>query len=285
MRRSSACTRRTTGSSGSPATPRTSSARPWRPCSARSRWRSAATARRRSTGGSWSGSATRATRLRQIVESLLLLAQPGGRPARASRWWTSRAGCPTTSGRWSAHPRAADLRARVDDRAPLVVRVHPPLLAQLVDNLLENACKYSAPGTPIVVRVWREGGSVAPGRRGSRAAGLTADEVARVFEPFFRGEQARRDGHAGRRPGPGRGASDRRDLRRDARSPERAGSGEPLHPPPARGATDGRPASSGLSDCGLMGPVIRRSGCLTRAVSACQGCWPIARLSRNWARL
>jgi signal transduction histidine kinase len=134
-------------------------------------------------------------RLRQIVESLLLLARPeGGRPVLEAvdlaRW------VPDHLGRWSTHPRAADLEASVDEGAPLFVRIHPPLLAQLVDNLLENACKYSAPGTPIVVRAWREGESIALGVE-DRGCGLSAEEAARVFEPFFRGEPARRDGHAG----------------------------------------------------------------------------------------
>jgi two-component system, OmpR family, sensor kinase len=134
-------------------------------------------------------------RLRQIVDSLLLLARPvGGRPeldvVDLARW------VPDHVGRWSTHPRAADLVAQIDDGPSLAVRIHPPLLAQLVDNLLENAWKYSAPGTPIVVRAWREGESIALGVE-DRGHGLTAEEAARVFEPFFRGEQARRDGHAG----------------------------------------------------------------------------------------
>ena len=77
-----------------------------------------------------------------------------------------------------------------------VVQVHPSLLAQLLDNLLENACKYSEPGTPVVVRSWHEGGSVSLSVE-DRGRGLAADELANVFEPFFRGETARREGHAG----------------------------------------------------------------------------------------
>ncbi|HZW29894.1 MAG TPA: ATP-binding protein [Isosphaeraceae bacterium] len=135
------------------------------------------------------------TRLRQIVESLLLLAQPDvGWPepevVDLAAW------VPDHLLHWSTHPRAADLESDVDDGIPLVVRVHPPLLAQLVDNLLENACNYSAPGTPIVVRAGREGGSIVLGVE-DRGVGLTAEEQTRVFEPFFRGEQARRDGQAG----------------------------------------------------------------------------------------
>ena len=106
-------------------------------------------------------------RLRQIVESLLLLAQPEGvRPEPEmldlGSW------VPDHVRRWATHPRAADLRAEVADGRPLTVRAHPPLLAQLVDNLLENACKYSARRhsgrRPSVAREWVGG----PGRRRSR---------------------------------------------------------------------------------------------------------------------
>jgi signal transduction histidine kinase len=134
-------------------------------------------------------------RLRQIVESLLLLARPeGGRPVLEAvdlaRW------VPDQLGRWVIHPRATDIAVMVDDTEPLFVRIHHSLLAQLVDNLLENAWNYSEPGTPIVVRAWREGESISLGVE-DRGHGLTPEEAARVFEPFFRGEQARREGHAG----------------------------------------------------------------------------------------
>jgi signal transduction histidine kinase len=129
------------------------------------------------------------------VESLLLLVQPEGvRPAPEVldlEGWVSGHLL-----RWATHPRAADLRAEVADSDSLNVRVHPPLLAQLVDNLLENAFKYSAPGTPVVVKIWREEGSVMLGVE-DRGCGLEAEDRSRVFEPFFRGEQARRAGHAG----------------------------------------------------------------------------------------
>ena len=134
-------------------------------------------------------------RLRQIVESLLVLAQSDGVPPELEEvelggWVVDHVR------RWSGHARAADLRARVDDR-PMVVRVHPPLLAQLVDNLLENACKYSEPGTPVVVRALRrEGGAILLGVA-DEGCGLTPDELPNVFEPFYRGESARRGGHPG----------------------------------------------------------------------------------------
>src|SRR5205814_1004228 len=60
---------------------------------------------------------------------------------------------------WAGHARAADLSL---ETSPGVVRaaVHPALLGQLVDNLLDNACKYSAAGTPVTVALsTAEGGS------------------------------------------------------------------------------------------------------------------------------
>ncbi len=135
------------------------------------------------------------TRLRQIVESLLMLARPEAGQSEPevvdlTHW------LPDHLGRWSEHARAGDFAVEVANESPLVVRIHSPLLAQLVDNLLENACKYSAPATPITVRARREGESIAISVE-DRGSGLSAEDASRVFEPFFRGDQIRRDGHAG----------------------------------------------------------------------------------------
>lgn len=135
------------------------------------------------------------TRLRQIVESLLLLIQPAeARPSAPlldlTQW------IPGQLGRWSSHPRFADMSATFDESAALVVRIHPPLLAQLLDNLLENACKYSDPGTPIVVKAWREAEAVAMGVE-DRGRGLTDEDRMRVFEPFYRADRVREAGYEG----------------------------------------------------------------------------------------
>jgi signal transduction histidine kinase len=70
------------------------------------------------------------------------------------------------------------------------------LLSQLVDNLLENACKYSRPGTPVVIRLGRspEAALLSIEDRGS---GLSAEEQTRVFQPFYRTPEARSRGQAG----------------------------------------------------------------------------------------
>jgi signal transduction histidine kinase len=99
-------------------------------------------------------------------------------------------------GRWSLHPRAADLHCDIGEGEPWIVRVNPQLLAQLLDNLIENAWKYSEPGTPVVVELGRQDGQIVLSVS-DRGRGLDADELTRVFEPFFRGEDVRRDGIGG----------------------------------------------------------------------------------------
>ena len=94
------------------------------------------------------------------------------------------------------HSRVADIR--LDDPAgpPVWVRAHPQLLGQLLDNLVDNACKYSPPGTEIVVRA--EGCDGAASLIVEDAGpGIAADDLPHVFEPFFRAAHARRMGQSG----------------------------------------------------------------------------------------
>ena len=108
---------------------------------------------------------------------------------------TCGTGPPATSA-WSGHERAADIRFEVCDGGPLWTRAHRPLLGQLLDNLLENACKYSEPGTPITVRAWCEPDAVALAVEDC-GDGISALALPHVFEPFYRAESARRLGRAG----------------------------------------------------------------------------------------
>jgi signal transduction histidine kinase len=138
-----------------------------------------------------------AVRLWRIVEALLFLARadaeaqlPDLERVDLVDWVAEQlAG-------WSGHERAAELRFERCDKGLLRTRVHPPLLGQLLDNLLENACKYSKANTPIVVRAWHEPGAVVLSVE-DRGCGIPADDLPRVFEPFFRTESARRLGRAG----------------------------------------------------------------------------------------
>jgi signal transduction histidine kinase len=140
---------------------------------------------------------TKAIHLQQIVESLLFLARSeteAGRPelevVDLAAWVNEHLQA------WPNSARLADLRRVEDHPGPLWVLVHPPLLAQAFDNLLENASKYSPSGSPIIVRTARTDDGVQLSVE-DRGEGLNPEELDRVFEPFYRSPQARRQSQAG----------------------------------------------------------------------------------------
>ena len=67
------------------------------------------------------------------------------------------------------------------------------LIQQILVNLLENAAKHTKPGTPIEVSAAASDGLVAIAVA-DRGPGLDEDDVPRVFDKFYRGAGASRDG-------------------------------------------------------------------------------------------
>ncbi|PWC34492.1 histidine kinase [Azospirillum sp. TSO35-2] len=66
-----------------------------------------------------------------------------------------------------------------------------PLLELCVHNLLNNALKYSSPGTPVRLRAWTECGAGQGTEQfalsvGDHGIGIPADQLDRVFDRFFR---------------------------------------------------------------------------------------------------
>ncbi len=138
-----------------------------------------------------------AGRLRQVVEALLFLARadaeadPGPlEPMDLAAW------LPEHLRGWASHPRGADLRVGKSPDGALPVRARPILLGQLLDNLLDNALKYSPAGTPVLVSAAQEGGAVTLAVEDA-GGGIPPDELPHVFEPFYRSPVARQRGLAG----------------------------------------------------------------------------------------
>lgn len=134
--------------------------------------------------------------LQQIIETLLILARPGqeagsGPDAEhiALADWL-----PHHLRRW--HERCDRVRLVEETAQPLCVLAAPGMLGQAIDNLIENALKYSPPESPVVVRTARANGqaSIAVEDEGP---GLRADEREAVFEPFYRSSDARKSGVPG----------------------------------------------------------------------------------------
>jgi heavy metal sensor kinase len=138
-----------------------------------------------------------AERLRRIVEALLFLARadaearlPDLERVDLCAWLTDH-----LRG-WDAHPRRADLRVDLPHGPPRWVRVQPALLGQLLDNLLDNACKYSEPGAPVTVRVGEAPGAVTLVVEDA-GSGIAPEDLPHIFEAFYRSAQARRLGRTG----------------------------------------------------------------------------------------
>jgi signal transduction histidine kinase len=97
--------------------------------------------------------------------------------------------------KWEGHERFSDFTVRIAETSVRVM-AHRELLGQALDNLLENACKYSPPGSPIQV-------SVESGEQSGRllvedsGVGMDEEDLAHLFEPFFRSPRAREQGITG----------------------------------------------------------------------------------------
>jgi signal transduction histidine kinase len=138
-----------------------------------------------------------ATRMRQMVESLLFLARSESDAVAVQtepidlRLWI-----PQQLERWGHHARAADFRPPIASDRPAWVDAQPVLLSQIFDNLLDNACKYSEPTTPITLSIWAEareaGFAVA-----DQGPGIAPEDLPRIFEPFYRATSALGGGRTG----------------------------------------------------------------------------------------
>jgi signal transduction histidine kinase len=139
----------------------------------------------------------RTRHLCQIVESLLFLAradreqlQPtletvdlGQRLAEHARTWHDSR-------------RIQDLRLEVAEGGRYTVRAQPALLCELIDNLLDNASRYSDAGTPIRVTLRQDRSSVLVEVE-DEGIGIAERDIPHVFEPFYRSAEVRRSGSPG----------------------------------------------------------------------------------------
>lgn len=91
----------------------------------------------------------------------------------------------------------------------LTVRADPERLGQVLLNLVSNAIKYSEPGGRVEVMARLLDADVCIEVR-DWGVGIPADQLARVFEPFFQVER----GHTRKYPGIGLGLTIARDLAR-----------------------------------------------------------------------
>jgi signal transduction histidine kinase len=89
------------------------------------------------------------------------------------------------------------VRVQIPDDLPPVT-ADPERVTRVLQNLVGNALKYSAPSTDVAVRAWRAAGEVVIAVS-DQGVGIRPEDVRRVFERFYRGS------HAGKPDGLGLG--------------------------------------------------------------------------------
>ena len=140
-----------------------------------------------------------AQRLTDLIDSLLLLARvESGR----SQLHLERFSFPELleEVRESVDVLAAEKQQTVTlaEKAELMVSADPLLTRQATMNILDNAIRYSPPGTKIFMRCFHRDGSVIA-EISDEGPGIAPEHHQRIFERFFRIDKARsrNDGGAG----------------------------------------------------------------------------------------
>jgi heavy metal sensor kinase len=135
--------------------------------------------------------------LRRIVESLLFLTRadhearlPNLERIPLKDWLAAHLQA------WSGHARASDIHCEPDAAGEGPVEAQPVLLGELVNILLDNACKFSRPGTPIQVRLRRDR-EFAYLDVQDQGFGIQQADLSHLFTPFFRSADARMRGVEG----------------------------------------------------------------------------------------
>jgi len=83
-----------------------------------------------------------------------------------------------------------DRPVNTDIPIPLTITTDRPKLVQALDNLLDNAAKFSPPGTPIDVHAEVAGDELRISVR-DHGPGISPEHWSRVFERFYKVDRAR----------------------------------------------------------------------------------------------
>lgn len=135
--------------------------------------------------------------LQTIVESLLFLARaeedailPDSETFSLAGWLRDYM-C-----RWNAHPRRADISLKIGPAGSSQINASGALLTRLLDNLVENALKYSSPGSKVEV-IATSNDAEALVQVQDQGRGIAAEDLDEIFHPFFRSRAAREAGITG----------------------------------------------------------------------------------------
>ena len=139
----------------------------------------------------------RASHLAGLVEAMLFLARsdsdticPEQTAFELPLWLSLRID------NWKEHSRSADFD--FECRVPKEVQIvsHTGLLGELIDILLDNACKFSEPGTPIKIRLEPTPMKICLSIE-DHGYGIGKSDMEHLFTPFFRSFESHQRGIQG----------------------------------------------------------------------------------------
>lgn len=134
-------------------------------------------------------------RLNELVEGLLRLARARSVESTASAVDLGEAAV-AAADRWTAPAASAGKEVRLDTNRA-IAWANPSDVEHVLDNLIENAIRYTPPATTITVAAEERDGSAVL-RVSDSGPGIPAADRPRVFDRFYRGSN-------GRQAGPGTG--------------------------------------------------------------------------------
>ncbi|MCY2972191.1 MAG: HAMP domain-containing sensor histidine kinase [Planctomycetota bacterium] len=138
----------------------------------------------------------RGLQLKQIIESLLFLARPDEVAAFEMKQVEITSWIQEWINGWSDHERFQDLLFDSNNTSPCLVNIHVGLFNQIMDNILDNACKYSTPGSAITIKTNLHEARLQLTIE-DHGCGIETAELQNLGEPFFRTEEVRRLGIPG----------------------------------------------------------------------------------------
>lgn len=91
-----------------------------------------------------------------------------------------------------SQPAANKKRVALDMQvASITHTVAVTVVAQILGTLIDNAIKYSPPDSTVVIRLDRQALSVI-----DQGVGIAKEDQARIFDRFYRSDEARTRGHS-----------------------------------------------------------------------------------------
>ena len=129
-----------------------------------------------------------AERLNRFVQNLLDMTRLGSGKLKPRTDWVDFRDIVGSAVERAAKPlRRRKVRMEIDPALPLL-RLDAMLMEQVIFNLIDNACKYSPPGTPVTVwTALRSGHAVV--EVCDQGPGIPAEDRERVFDMFYRVEE------------------------------------------------------------------------------------------------